>query len=171
MCVCVCVCVFRTNRPILCIQHSCPSLHLFFCCLVCLSGFLFLNKLFVLRGRHETTWKVVRKFGYSNALELKDEYLHPMWVVQRRWHFFLPCDMFTDVMAVCKCVCMYVCVCVWERERERERVTKAIPGWWEAVINGFDAQSVQGIREPDLLTSTKCKNILGRYLNYWHICI
>lgn len=41
-------------------------------------GFLFLNKLFIQRGRHETTWKILRKFGYSNSLELKDEYLQPV---------------------------------------------------------------------------------------------
>lgn len=41
-------------------------------------GFLFLNKLFIQRGRHETTWKIVRQFGYSNSLQLRDEYLQPM---------------------------------------------------------------------------------------------
>ena len=41
-------------------------------------GFLFLNKLFIQRGRHETTWKIVRHFGYSNSLQLRDEYLQPM---------------------------------------------------------------------------------------------
>jgi len=38
-----------------------------------MEGFLFLNKLFIQRGRHETTWKILRKFGYSNTLVLKDE--------------------------------------------------------------------------------------------------
>ena len=42
------------------------------------AGFLFLNKLFIQRGRHETTWKIVRRFGYSNSLQLRDEYLQPM---------------------------------------------------------------------------------------------
>ena len=41
-------------------------------------GFLFLNKLFILRGRHETTWKVVRRFGYNNELTLRDDFLTPM---------------------------------------------------------------------------------------------
>ncbi|XP_067881951.1 mitochondrial Rho GTPase 2-like isoform X1 [Heterodontus francisci] len=42
-----------------------------------LSGFLFLNMLFIQRGRHETTWTVLRKFGYDDNLELTDDYLHP----------------------------------------------------------------------------------------------
>ncbi|XP_072125299.1 mitochondrial Rho GTPase 2-like isoform X2 [Mobula birostris] len=42
-----------------------------------LTGFLFLNTLFIQRGRHETTWTVLRKFGYDDNLELTDDYLHP----------------------------------------------------------------------------------------------
>ncbi|XP_069762084.1 mitochondrial Rho GTPase 2-like isoform X3 [Narcine bancroftii] len=42
-----------------------------------LNGFLFLNMLFIQRGRHETTWTVLRKFGYDDNLELTDDYLHP----------------------------------------------------------------------------------------------
>lgn len=48
-------------------------------------GFFFLNKLFIQRGRHETTWKVLRKFGYSNSLTLKDDYLQPVYVVFQSW--------------------------------------------------------------------------------------
>lgn len=48
-----------------------------------LDGFLFLNKLFILRGRHETTWKVLRRFGYNNGLTLRGEYLHPPFSPQR----------------------------------------------------------------------------------------
>ena len=44
------------------------------------TGFFFLNKLFIQRGRHETTWKILRKFGYSNSLTLKDNYLQPVYV-------------------------------------------------------------------------------------------
>ncbi|XP_070341409.1 mitochondrial Rho GTPase 2 isoform X2 [Equus asinus] len=46
-----------------------------------LDGFLFLNTLFVQRGRHETTWTVLRRFGYGDTLELTDDYLFPPWVV------------------------------------------------------------------------------------------
>ncbi|XP_049759777.1 mitochondrial Rho GTPase 2 isoform X8 [Elephas maximus indicus] len=42
-----------------------------------LDGFLFLNTLFIQRGRHETTWAILRRFGYGDALELTDDYLFP----------------------------------------------------------------------------------------------
>lgn len=42
-----------------------------------LEGFLFLNTLFIQRGRHETTWTILRRFGYDDMLELTDDYLYP----------------------------------------------------------------------------------------------
>lgn len=42
-----------------------------------LEGFLFLNTLFIQRGRHETTWTILRRFGYSDSLELTPDYLSP----------------------------------------------------------------------------------------------
>uniref|UniRef100_A0A8C6IKK5 Uncharacterized protein n=1 Tax=Melopsittacus undulatus TaxID=13146 RepID=A0A8C6IKK5_MELUD len=39
--------------------------------------FLFLHTLFIQRGRHETTWTVLRRFGYDDDLELTPEYLFP----------------------------------------------------------------------------------------------
>ena len=42
-----------------------------------LNGFLFLNCLFIQRGRHETTWTVLRKFGYNDKIELDSTYLNP----------------------------------------------------------------------------------------------
>nr|XP_051698156.1 mitochondrial Rho GTPase 2 isoform X4 [Oryctolagus cuniculus] len=42
-----------------------------------LEGFLFLNTLFIQRGRHETTWAILRRFGYSDALQLTADYLSP----------------------------------------------------------------------------------------------
>lgn len=41
------------------------------------TGFLFLNTLFIQRGRHETTWTILRRFGYSDSLELTADYLCP----------------------------------------------------------------------------------------------
>ncbi|CAI5513477.1 unnamed protein product [Closterium sp. Naga37s-1] len=38
-----------------------------------LTGFLFLHALFIERGRLETTWTVLRKFGYSSSLHLREE--------------------------------------------------------------------------------------------------
>ncbi len=42
-----------------------------------LNGFLYLNVLFIQRGRHETTWTILRKFGYDRNLTLKNAYLRP----------------------------------------------------------------------------------------------
>ncbi|KAK2976288.1 hypothetical protein RJ640_019771 [Escallonia rubra] len=40
-----------------------------------LAGFFFLHALFIERGRLETTWMVLRKFGYNNDIELGDDIL------------------------------------------------------------------------------------------------
>lgn len=40
-------------------------------------GFLFLHTLFIQRGRHETTWTVLRTFGYDDDLELNQDFLFP----------------------------------------------------------------------------------------------
>lgn len=40
-----------------------------------LSGFLFLHALFIEKGRLETTWAVLRKFGYDDDLKLADEFV------------------------------------------------------------------------------------------------
>lgn len=40
-------------------------------------GFIFLHTLFIQRGRLETTWTVLRKFGYGDDLSLREEFLHP----------------------------------------------------------------------------------------------
>ncbi|XP_067115430.1 mitochondrial Rho GTPase 1b isoform X2 [Osmerus mordax] len=42
-----------------------------------LKGFLFLHTLFIQRGRHETTWTVLRRFGYDDDLDLHQDYLFP----------------------------------------------------------------------------------------------
>lgn len=44
---------------------------------VTLKGFLFLHCLFIQRGRNETTWAVLRRFGYTETLEMSKEYLQP----------------------------------------------------------------------------------------------
>lgn len=51
--------------------------------LLCPSGFLFLHTLFIQRGRHETTWTVLRKFGYNDNLKLTVDYLRPRLRVGR----------------------------------------------------------------------------------------
>ena len=42
-----------------------------------MTGFLFLHALFIEKGRLETTWTVLRKFGYNNDIRLADELLPP----------------------------------------------------------------------------------------------
>ena len=42
-----------------------------------LKGFHILNGLFIQRGRHETTWTILRKFGYDDDLSLHREFLFP----------------------------------------------------------------------------------------------
>ena len=40
-----------------------------------LTGFLFLHAMFIERGRMETTWAVLRQFGYGNDLSLRADLL------------------------------------------------------------------------------------------------
>lgn len=40
-------------------------------------GFLYLHTLFIQRGRLETTWTVLRRFGYGDDLTLREDYLLP----------------------------------------------------------------------------------------------
>ncbi|KAJ3071155.1 ERMES complex Ca(2+)-binding regulatory GTPase gem1 [Podochytrium sp. JEL0797] len=40
-------------------------------------GFLYLHMLFIQRGRLETTWTVLRQFGYGDDLSLKEDFLWP----------------------------------------------------------------------------------------------
>jgi len=42
-----------------------------------LKGFITLNSLFIQRGRHETTWTILRKFGYSDDLSIDPDVLVP----------------------------------------------------------------------------------------------
>ncbi|KAA0195718.1 Mitochondrial Rho GTPase [Fasciolopsis buskii] len=44
-------------------------------------GFLFLHLIFVQKGRHETTWTVLRQFGYDNQIRLSSEFLYPRFSV------------------------------------------------------------------------------------------
>ncbi|CCJ28386.1 unnamed protein product [Pneumocystis jirovecii] len=44
-------------------------------------GFLLLNKIFAVKGRHETTWQILRSFKYTDSLSLKDDFLNPKFEV------------------------------------------------------------------------------------------
>ncbi|CAI4223896.1 unnamed protein product [Auanema sp. JU1783] len=48
---------------------------------ISLTGFLYLHLLFIERGRHETTWTVLRKFGYEGNLKLGEDYIYPKIIV------------------------------------------------------------------------------------------
>ena len=45
------------------------------------AGFLYLHTIFIQRGRLETTWTVLRKFGYAEDLHLTESFLLPKWVL------------------------------------------------------------------------------------------
>ena len=45
------------------------------------SGFLYLHTRFIQKGRLETTWTALRKFGYGEDLQLKEDYLGPKFDV------------------------------------------------------------------------------------------
>lgn len=44
-------------------------------------GFLYLHTIFIQRGRLETTWTVLRKFGYAEDLRLRESFLCPKFEV------------------------------------------------------------------------------------------
>jgi hypothetical protein len=43
-------------------------------------GFLYLHTIFIQQGRMETTWTVLRKFGYGEGLDLREDFLLPRYV-------------------------------------------------------------------------------------------
>lgn len=47
------------------------------------AGFLYLHTIFIQRGRLETTWTVLRKFGYAEDLKLTESFLLPKCVASR----------------------------------------------------------------------------------------
>ncbi|XP_022166641.1 mitochondrial Rho GTPase [Myzus persicae] len=50
---------------------------------VTLEGFLFLHMLFILKGKAQTTWTVIRKFGYNDNLNFSYSYLHPNLKIEK----------------------------------------------------------------------------------------
>lgn len=45
------------------------------------AGFLYLHTIFIQRGRLETTWTVLRRFGYGEDLKLTEPFLLPKSVL------------------------------------------------------------------------------------------
>ncbi|KAI8926690.1 P-loop containing nucleoside triphosphate hydrolase protein [Entophlyctis helioformis] len=63
-------------------------------------GFLFLHTLFIQRGRLETTWAVLRTFGYGDDLSLREDFLFPPFEVPQDCSVELSSDgyqFFTDL--------------------------------------------------------------------------
>jgi Ras family protein T1 len=52
---------------------------------ITLKGFVYLHALFVARGRMDTTWTVLRKFGYDNSLHLREDLIggHLSLIIQQ----------------------------------------------------------------------------------------
>ncbi|CAH8632812.1 unnamed protein product [Schistosoma rodhaini] len=44
-------------------------------------GFLFLHLMFIQKGRHETTWTVLRRFGYGNHMRLSEQFIYPKFSI------------------------------------------------------------------------------------------
>lgn len=44
-------------------------------------GFLYLHTIFIQQGRMETTWTVLRKFGYGEGLDLREDFLLPRYII------------------------------------------------------------------------------------------
>ena len=44
-------------------------------------GFLYLHTVFIQRGRQETTWAVLRQFGYGEDLKLREDFLYPKYAL------------------------------------------------------------------------------------------
>ena len=51
-----------------------------------LQGFLFVQQSFIEVGKHESTWAVLRKFGYNTHLDLMEDYLYPLPVLPLGTH-------------------------------------------------------------------------------------
>ena len=46
------------------------------------SGFVYLNNLFIQQGRIETTWTILRSFGYADDLSLRSDLVQPQFTMQ-----------------------------------------------------------------------------------------
>lgn len=65
------------------------------------AGFLYLHTIFIQRGRLETTWTVLRKFGYGEDLKLTESFLLPGSVPHPRLSIFLTLQSRFDVPHDC----------------------------------------------------------------------
>jgi len=63
-----------------------------------LTGFLFLHALFIEKGRLETTWTVLRKFGYNDDIKLADDLIPPVKRAPDQVFLWMNCDL------TCMCI-------------------------------------------------------------------
>ena len=65
------------------------------------AGFLYLHTIFIQRGRLETTWTVMRKFGYAEDLRLTESFLLPKcvnWMIMQSFQSSLNFQLLLDSM-------------------------------------------------------------------------
>jgi len=74
-----------------------------------LTGFLFLHALFIEKGRLETTWTVLRKFGYDNDIKLRDD-LIAMPIKRAPDQVCLFCFMINTNLSM-SILLIYLCLC------------------------------------------------------------
>lgn len=65
------------------------------------AGFLYLHTIFIQRGRLETTWTVLRKFGYGEDLKLTESFLLPKSVLHTGSCIILTYHIRFDVLHDC----------------------------------------------------------------------
>lgn len=71
---------------------------------ITMEGFLNLHSIFVQRGRLETTWTVLRQFGYDDDLALREDFLHPTFEVPPDCSVELSpegCEFFAELFTAC----------------------------------------------------------------------
>lgn len=67
------------------------------------AGFLYLHTIFIQRGRLETTWTVLRKFGYGEDLRLTEAFLSPKYVQGVR-----SLQVLTDIAIITDLMCCMI---------------------------------------------------------------
>lgn len=101
-----------------------------------IAGFLYLHLLFIERGRHETTWTVLRKFGYNENVKLGEEYLYPRITVSSTPHTTVPPRVSEGS------VFSYSCYVIWNFRIHTSRVYKKTARKKEICSCAFFIQSL-----------------------------
>jgi hypothetical protein len=80
-----------------------------------LTGFLFLHALFIEKGRLETTWTVLRKFGYDNDIKLRDDLIAmPIKRAPDQVCFFMiDTNLSMSMLLIYLCLLSYLILFIW----------------------------------------------------------